>query len=305
MNMFVNGINANKGLVQSATEGVASVIKTSFDNAMSYAESVVSKIKSMNSDLNIEYDSGSGYSWGKDSSGKTDTGNSKYDRDGDGRTSVWESNTGRNEEAENWVKNNRDKVEKIKKDLGVDHISICEAYERHKGSSSSSLRHRKRRRNSSSVSEKTKDGKTHKGSDGHTYDKSGFRIKHSGGPVKDTGEMRYFNPFTTLGEFFNTLKSNEVATILEDDEFVLTKDMMGSLQNAMDCATSLKIPTNTGNLNLSIDIDYEKLANAIASKIKPSVTMHNNFQSPKALDEREIRKNQTVLLRNMSLEWGL
>lgn len=148
-------------------------------------------------------------------------------------------------------------------------------------------------------------GGSHKGKDGHYYDKTGFRVKHDGGPVKDSGNIRSFNPFTTLKQFVSSLKPDEVPAILQEDEFVLSKDMIDSLKVAMDCATSLKLPTPMGNLNLSIDIDYEKLANAIASKVKPSVTQHNTFQSPESLNERTIRKNQTVLLRNIGLEWGI
>ncbi|MCT4507942.1 MAG: phage tail tape measure protein [Tepidibacter sp.] len=157
------------------------------------------------------------------------------------------------------------------------------------------------------ISDSEKKSGVHRGKDGHTYDKSGFRIRHEGGPVNDTGNMRFFDSLTTLGGFFSSLKSNEVPTILEDTEVVLTQSHMNTLENAFHAARSLKADASSSmkNLNLTLDIDYEKLASAIASKVKPSITQHNTFQSPKALDEREIRRNNTTMLRNLNFEWGI
>ncbi|WFD12015.1 phage tail tape measure protein [Tepidibacter hydrothermalis] len=157
------------------------------------------------------------------------------------------------------------------------------------------------------ISDSEKKSGLHRGKDGHTYDKSGFRIRHEGGLVNDTGNMRFFDSLTTLGGFFSSLKSNEVPTILEDTEVVLTQNHMNTLENAFHAARSLKVNASSGmqNLNLTLDIDYEKLASAIASKVKPSITQHNTFQSPKALDEREIRRNNTTMLRDLNFEWGI
>lgn len=49
-------------------------------------------------------------------------------------------------------------------------------------------------------------------------------------------------------------------------------------------------------------IDYRKLADAIASKIKPSINVSSNFTSPKHLDERTIKNNQEMLLRELAYQ---
>ncbi|ELK43992.1 phage tail tape measure protein, TP901 family [Brevibacillus agri BAB-2500] len=52
-------------------------------------------------------------------------------------------------------------------------------------------------------------------------------------------------------------------------------------------------------------IDYDRLAQAMARHMKPSVTQYNTFNSPQALTPSETaRKNQQVM-RQMALEWGL
>lgn len=52
-------------------------------------------------------------------------------------------------------------------------------------------------------------------------------------------------------------------------------------------------------------IGYDRLAQAMARHMKPSVTQYNTFNSPQALTPSETaRKNQQVM-RQMALEWGL
>ncbi|KDR95899.1 phage tail tape measure protein, TP901 family, core region [Peptoclostridium litorale DSM 5388] len=49
MNMFASGIAANTNLVQTAAEGVASVVKSTFDSAVSYAQDMAKKIENISS----------------------------------------------------------------------------------------------------------------------------------------------------------------------------------------------------------------------------------------------------------------
>jgi uncharacterized membrane protein YgcG len=122
MTMFADGIHANKSLVTSAANGVASSIRGTFDSAMSYAKSMASKISSLSSSFGGSSGGGGGSS----------------------------SRSSRHSSTQEWARNNRDEIERIKKDLGVDHIDIQEARDRSE-SSSRSRSSRSRSKSSGSI----------------------------------------------------------------------------------------------------------------------------------------------------------
>jgi hypothetical protein len=83
-------------------------------------------------------------------------------------------------------------------------------------------------------------------------------------------------------------------------------------ETVLDTATSMNLIdklTNIGNMEFlvkvssTLDIDYEKLANAIGSKLKPSINVENTFNSPKALDEKTIKRQETMLMRDLAIKF--
>ncbi|MCT4543484.1 MAG: phage tail tape measure protein [Vallitalea sp.] len=108
MTMFADGINSNRSLVMSATQSVANSVKSTFDSAMSYAQNMASKISSLRSSISSS-SSGGGSS----------------------------SRSSRRSSTQEWAKNNRSEIERIKRELGVDHIDIQEARDRSESSSRS------------------------------------------------------------------------------------------------------------------------------------------------------------------------
>ena len=70
-------------------------------------------------------------------------------------------------------------------------------------------------------------------------------------------------------------------------------------------ARSLGLSTVGSTISGMLGIDYERLAKAIASSVKPSVTMQNTFTSPESLSEQDIRRDQELMLRELAFEYGI
>ncbi|MBO8164703.1 MAG: phage tail tape measure protein [Brevibacillus sp.] len=54
-----------------------------------------------------------------------------------------------------------------------------------------------------------------------------------------------------------------------------------------------------------VAIDYDRLAQALARHMKPSITQYNTFTSPKALTPSETARKNLQVSRQLALEWGL
>lgn len=272
------GIRNNQPFVEIAMKDLGEMVQGSMESTLSFATQMANRIINTVTNArsfgnNLSYDSSSGYTWGKNKEGKTDTGNRKHDRNNDGRTSVWESNKSRAEEERNWVKNNPEKSKEI-----VDKVEKEHGYTPTVGE----------------IKDRYISGDYHTGGLVNPA-RSLFQLFHDGGWVNVINRL-------------SNLEGDEVPAILQEGEFVLSRDM---INNTLNAARSLKVSASSlgNNFNMNMNFDYDRLAEAFAKyaakHMRPSVNQYNEFVSPEALDERTIRREQTILMRNLGIEWGL